>query len=163
MICILLYFYMLVNTCILNIRKCKVWIGVKFLLLNFILLIIPKEEITKLCTVLFLPPSCNSCTNDHTDSCTLHYITGPVCLPSSDRSQMEPSRHASGRNELLQFADRCNKLLEVSELRPPLSSQRFPVLIFPSWPLARPVLQFFLLRIFLWLPSSESSWSLWQC
>jgi hypothetical protein len=57
----------------------------------------------------------------------LHYITlhfefsGPVCLPSNDRNQMESSRQASGRNELLQFADRCNKLLELSRnFAPPL-------------------------------------------
>jgi len=79
-----------------------------------------RNNFTKLYTVLFPPPSCHSCTNNHADSPLLHYVTiqfefsGPLCLPSSDRNQMESSRQASGRNELLQFSDRCNILLELS-------------------------------------------------
>lgn len=109
-----------------------------------------RNNFTKLCAVVFPPPSCNSCTNDHADSPILRYITlhfefsGPVCLPSSDRNQTESSRQASCRNELLQFADRCKKLLELSlGTSSSLSSQTSPILIFSSWPLARPVLQFF--------------------
>lgn len=65
--------------------------------------------------MLFPPPSCSSCANDHADSPMLRYITLHFeCLTFSDRNQMESSRQASGRNELLQFADRCNKLLELS-------------------------------------------------
>ena len=109
---------MLVN--ILNIRKCKVWIGVKLLLLDFILLIIPQEEITlrtsTLCYFLrLLVILALMITPIALCYITLHFeFSGPVCLPSSDCNQMEPSRQVSGRNELLQFADRCNKLLELS-------------------------------------------------
>jgi hypothetical protein len=118
-----------------------------------------RNNFTKLYTVLFPPPSCHSCTNNHADSPLLHYVTiqfefsGPLFLPSSDRNQMESSRQASGRNELLQFADRCNILLELSlgtSPSPPLSSQTFPI-IFSSWPLARPVLQFFLLTSYFFV------------
>jgi hypothetical protein len=108
--------YILVN--ILNIRKCKVLIGVKLILLDFILLIIKKgrNNFTKLYTVLLPPPSCHSCTNDHADNPILHYISNfrgqCVCLVAMQSDGV--SRQASGRNELLQFADRCNKLLVLS-------------------------------------------------
>ena len=115
--------HLLVN--VLNIRKYMVCIDVKFLLLDIILLIMPKEEINLwgstlyyflrllviLALMIMLIALCYV---------TLHYIrlhyefSGPVCLPSSDHNQMESSRQASGRNELLQFAYRCNNLLELS-------------------------------------------------
>jgi hypothetical protein len=73
---------MLVN--ILNIRKCKVLIGVKLLLLDFILLSKGRNHFTKLYTVLLPPPSCNSYTNDHANNPILHYISNfrgqCVCL-----------------------------------------------------------------------------------
>lgn len=112
--------HLLVN--VLNIRKCKVWIGVKFILIDFILLIIPKEEITLrssalwyflrrlaiLALMIMLIALCYV---------ILHYISNfwgqCVCLVAI-AIRWESSRQASGRNELLQFADRCNKLLELS-------------------------------------------------
>jgi hypothetical protein len=117
---------LLVN--ILNIRKCKVWIGVKFLLLDFINFIITKEEITLwsstlryflglliiLAIMIMLIALCYI---------TWHYISNfrslCICLVAiairrSPLRQAPDSRLRNDRNELLQFADRCNKLLELS-------------------------------------------------
>jgi hypothetical protein len=156
----------------LNIRKCKAWIVVKFLLLDFILLIIPKVEITlrssTLCNFLrilvilalmiMLIALCYV---------TLHFgFSGPICLPSSARNQMGSSRQVTGRNELLQFADRCNKLLELSlgTLPSPLLPDiPHPHIFFMTSGTACSSILFTYFVFFLWLPSSESSWLLWPC